>query len=118
MKRETWLAGVIVCGAVIALGAFLPWASVGVFSVNGLSGDGIFAIGIGGAMVVAGVAGYGGSNPATYGVQILGGLALALAVYEAVSRPGFNPTGATGLIVIGAAGGIAAAVFGTNPPKT
>lgn len=123
MKRETWLAGVVVCGAVIALGAFLPWVTLGAFAISGVTGDGIFAIAIGAAMIVAGVAGFGGSRPAVYGVQALGGLAFALAFFEGYQL--YNRTSeftltsvGTGILVIGVTGLIAAAGFGANAPRT
>lgn len=119
MKRETWLAGVIVCGALIAGGAFLPWAHSGLFTVSGMAGDGIFAIGIGGALVVMAAAGYGGSRAAGYGVQLFGGLAFALGVLEwlnlANKAPDSVGAGSTGLILIAAAGFVAALIFGGVP---
>jgi hypothetical protein len=120
MKRETWLAAVVVCGAGIALGAFLPWVSLGVFSISGIAGDGIFAIGIGAAMIVAGVAGFSSSGwRAGLPVALLGVLAVGLAVFEWRNVSAMTTVlPGTGLLVIGLAGAIAALVLSVNtPPK-
>lgn len=46
-QTRWWLIGT---GALMAIGSFLPWARVGIFSVAGTDGDGIFTL-IGGVVV-------------------------------------------------------------------
>ena len=44
----------------IVVGSFMPWASVGPFSMNGTDGDGIFTLGIGLILAVLAVLNLGG----------------------------------------------------------
>jgi hypothetical protein len=57
----------MVGGALVGVGSLLPWATVssafGSISVNGIEGDGVFTLILGGAITLLGFLAYGGAAP-------------------------------------------------------
>lgn len=115
----------IVGGAMMALGSFLPWASVssglGTISLPGTDGDGVFSLGAG--VIVALIALVHLDRPAggsTRGLIILGGLiGLGIAVVDGgginerigALESGVRATVGAGIYVLGV-GSVAAIIGG------
>lgn len=77
-NRDAITIGVI--GAFVAIGSFLPWARVGIFSLAGTDGDGVFTLIIGVVIaVIAFVSKDRPSRPARIGVLLLFGFAFFIA---------------------------------------
>lgn len=80
-------------GILVAAGSLLPWATIssgfGVLSVNGIEGDGVFTLAIGGGVTLLGYLEFAGGGPrwgpgAAF-VLSLAGLALGLFEYTNIS---------------------------------
>lgn len=125
MENVRW--PVVVGGALIAIGSFLPWAQAGIFSMPGTSGDGVLTL-IAGVIILA--IGFSKKEGRAPGVGILllsviSGL-IALNVLSNMAPIGDVldldvPNAGSGLYVVGLGSLIAfASGFGvyTAPPTT
>jgi hypothetical protein len=108
----------MVGGAMVAVGAFLPWVTLGLLSIDGMRGDGIFALllGIGIVVPIAGTYSNGPSRSLRWFVLLLGALSAALYVWKLsdISALGgdsvVNVQPGTGLFV-GGLGGLIVVLF-------
>jgi hypothetical protein len=114
MSERAARLGVIVGGILVAVAAFMPWASVGAFGVTGLQGDGVFAVVIGAILAVLGAAilNAGPSAAERIGILVLSAAAFGLYAFEWYNlsqrlEPGSIITLSVGTgIYVGALGGL------------
>lgn len=106
MENVKW--GVVAGGILMALGSFLPWATAGIFSVAGTSGDGVITLIVGVLVAIIGFAKRQGAIP---GLLVIGGGGLGLfIVYNIFGNLDADAVG-TGLLVTGL-GSLVAAIAG------
>ena len=116
-ERQARIA-VLVGGVMVAGGAFLPWASLGLLSVTGLQGqDGIFAVLIGIAIAAIAAASFTVGPSRTQRILILllslaglGLYALELNQVNSLGTGDFKPQIGSG-IILGGIGGLVGILF-------
>lgn len=85
----------ICVGVLMVMGSLLPWASLGIFSVPGTDGDGVFTLGIGVIVAIIGIA----NKPtlgAFVGLLLMAAIALWVSASVAMSLSGEGLEGSMG----------------------
>ncbi|MDA0270829.1 MAG: hypothetical protein O2919_07335 [Chloroflexi bacterium] len=86
-ERQIPAIAAVVSGSMIIVGALLPWARVGIFSVAGTDGDGMVTLIVGMSIVAVALAwglGRGARGP-LLAISLLGIVVLAIGIYDAVN---------------------------------
>lgn len=86
-ERQVPTITAVVSGSMIILGALLPWAKIGIFSVAGTDGYGMFTL-IAGISVLAVALAWGlgrGAKGPLFAISTLGIVVLAIGIYDAVN---------------------------------
>lgn len=121
VSNASRIAGWVIVGfaSLVAIGALLPWASVGAFNVSGTSGDGVITLPLALLMAALGIV-RGVGTKATFwqiGVPVVGiltgFLVTLIGVYDSVN---ISETATVGggliLTILGGLGLIGASIFG------